>query len=302
MRTSSGPPRNPGISTDCSRRRRKQAAPVWVSLSTVIFLLAALVACGGSDGSASTSAFEDNRSSAPEATPSSGASVASPSDSAPEAAPPSGASVASPSDSLRFAVKGDFGSGSSEQASITEQMCALRNSAGFTFVVTTGDNFYDPDGTATDSNYYGPEKCLYSDARHEWRASWGNHDAKGGSTGDVLGAPTDPRYYTWTAGNAAFFAYNGNKVDDAQREWLRDAVCSSSAKVKIIYGHQPPFSVGKHGSDADVQNMVRPVAQECDVSLVLSGHDHLYERNHPIDGVTYIVTGGGGRSLYDCER
>src|SRR6266542_2141204 len=278
MRTSSGPPRNPGISTDCSRRRRKQAAPVWVSLSTVIFLLSALVACGGSDGSASTSAFEDNRSSAPEATPSSGASVASPSDSAREATP------------------------SSEQASITEQMCALRNSAGFTFVVTTGDNFYDPDEKAPDSNYYGPEKCLYSDPRHEWRASWGNHDVKGSSTADVLGAPANPRYYAWTTGTVEFFAYDGNNVDNAQRQWLRDAVCSSTASVKIIYGHQPPFSVGKHGSDADVQNLVRPVAKECDVSLVLSGHDHLYERNHPIDGVTYIVTGGGGRSLYDCER
>ena len=72
--------------------------------------------------------------------------------------------------------------------------------------------------------------------------------------------------------------------------------------MKIIYGHQPPFSVGKHGSDANVRAMVQPVAEQCGVSLVLSGHDHLYERTNPIDGVTYIVTGGGGADTYQCER
>jgi hypothetical protein len=29
--------------------------------------------------------------------------------------------------------------------------------------------------------------------------------------------------------------------------------------------------------------------------LVLSGHDHDYERTAPLNGVTYVVTGGGGR-------
>ena len=31
------------------------------------------------------------------------------------------------------------------------------------------------------------------------------------------------------------------------------------------------------------------------VDLVLAGHDHNYERTHAIDGVTYVVSGAGGR-------
>ena len=34
------------------------------------------------------------------------------------------------------------------------------------------------------------------------------------------------------------------------------------------------------------------------VDLVLNGHDHDYERNQIVNGVRYIVTGGGGKSLY----
>jgi acid phosphatase type 7 len=34
------------------------------------------------------------------------------------------------------------------------------------------------------------------------------------------------------------------------------------------------------------------------VDLVFSGHDHVYERTVPIRGMTYVVSGGGGRRLY----
>jgi hypothetical protein len=179
-------------------------------------------------------------------------------------------------------------------------MCEWRKTKGFTYVLTTGDNFYSPDGTATDSNYYTPERCLYTDPRHEWRAAWGNHDYSGSSTEDVLGSPSQPKYFSWTAGDVAFFAYDGSDVSQAQSEWLRSAVCSSKAAVKIIYGHQPPYSTGLHGSSLSVRGMVHPVARDCGARLVLSGHDHLYERSFPIEGVTYIVTGGGGAVTYAC--
>lgn len=34
------------------------------------------------------------------------------------------------------------------------------------------------------------------------------------------------------------------------------------------------------------------------MDIVFSGHDHDYERTAPIGGVTYVVTGGGGKELY----
>ena len=38
------------------------------------------------------------------------------------------------------------------------------------------------------------------------------------------------------------------------------------------------------------------------VDLVLSAHDHDYQRSHPIDGVTYIVTGGAARARFTGAR
>jgi hypothetical protein len=203
-------------------------------------------------------------------------------------------------DFLRFAVKGDWGSGLPAQAEVTDRMCEWRTQKGFTYVVTTGDNFYTPDGLATASNYYDPERCLYTDSQHYWRAAWGNHDYHGQSTQEVLGSPLEPKYFSWRAGNVAFFAYDGTVVTPEQRAWLRREVCASTAPVKIIHGHQPPFSTGRHGSNLTVRDFVHPVARDCGVQLVLTGHDHLYERSSPIDGVAYIVTGGGGQRLYKC--
>ncbi|MGH2811065.1 MAG: hypothetical protein ACRDIA_09315, partial [Actinomycetota bacterium] len=55
------------------------------------------------------------------------------------------------------AVKGDWGSGLPAQRQVTDTMCRVRKARTFEVVVTTGDNFYNPDGKATDGNYYGPE-------------------------------------------------------------------------------------------------------------------------------------------------
>jgi hypothetical protein len=38
------------------------------------------------------------------------------------------------------------------------------------------------------------------------------------------------------------------------------------------------------------------------VDVVFSGHEHLYERIAPQQGIRYFVSGGGGRSLYSVHR
>ena len=90
-------------------------------------------------------------------------------------------SQAPPAASVRFAVKGDWGYGGAAQAAVTRRMCVEARRAPFAFVLTTGDNFYRPDGVATAENYWRPERCLRA-ARVRWRAAWGNHDAAGGDT------------------------------------------------------------------------------------------------------------------------
>ncbi len=55
--------------------------------------------------------------------------------------------------------------------------------------------------------------------------------------------------------------------------------------------HAPPHSSGYQGSNQDVRDALSPIFAQHGVQLVLSGHEHDYERSVPIDGVTYVVSG-----------
>jgi hypothetical protein len=44
---------------------------------------------------------------------------------------------------------------------------------------------------------------------------------------------------------------------------------------------------------------MQPIIEKHHVQLVLAGHDHDYERIKPQNGVSYVVTGGGGRGTYE---
>jgi len=199
-----------------------------------------------------------------------------------------------------FAVKGDWGAGTRAQQQVTDEMCAIRKTVTFKYIVTTGDNFYNPDGIATQSNYYGPERCLTSYPGNEWRAVWGNHDLAGPSTGTVLGAPS--RYYTWNVSSTQFFMLDANDPGNpAQRSWLARALRESRAPVKIVVFHQPAFTSGLHPDNTSAQRNWVPVFERYHVTLVLTGHNHDYEHLR-VGGIDYVVTGGGGQSSYPCQR
>ncbi|HEX2258178.1 MAG TPA: metallophosphoesterase [Actinomycetota bacterium] len=196
-----------------------------------------------------------------------------------------------------FAVKGDWGAGTPEQAAITQQMCRSRQTTPFDVVVTTGDNFYRPDSLATQTNYYGPEACLISHPGHTWRAAWGNHDVAGDSTFRVLGAE---RYYRWSAGLLDFFVLDSNRAaDPVQAEWLARQLEESRAAVKVAVFHHSPYTAGLHENNQDVRRLWVPLFERFGVRLVLTGHNHGYEHS-VVNGIHYVVTGGGGATIYPC--
>jgi len=57
--------------------------------------------------------------------------------------------------------------------------------------------------------------------------------------------------------------------------------------------HHPPYSAGYQGSALDIRAAYAPIFERHGVQLVLSGHDHDYQRSEVIGGVTYVVSGGG---------
>ena len=83
----------------------------------------------------------------------------------------------------------------------------------------------------------------------------------------------------------------------------RADLAATSQPWKIAYFHRPPYSSGsEHGSDLTVRAAFGPIFERYGVQLVLSGHDHDYERTLPQDGVTYVVSGGGGAFLYSVAK
>jgi hypothetical protein len=219
---------------------------------------------------------------------------------APPTLPTRTAEPGSPQETFAFAVKGDWGAGTSWQRAVTRRICEQMDRIGFRDVLTVGDNFYDPDGTATRRTYGDPERCL-RERNVRWRPAWGNHDVAGMSTRDVLRAPG--RWYAWRAPGVAFFTLDSTQVTSRrQRSWLIARLREETAPVKIVSFHHPPFTVGgPHQPDRTVRREWVPLFERYDVTLVLNGHQHVYE-HHRVRGVDYVVTGGGGAWLYRCGR
>jgi acid phosphatase len=201
-------------------------------------------------------------------------------------------------DSVRFLVKGDWGTGSAAQAAVTRRMCAEARRSPVAFLLTTGDNFYSPDGVATTANFWRPERCLRA-MRIPWRAAWGNHDLGGTATRDVLGAR---RRYAFSEGPVRVIVLDGNTPGDAaQVAFLRRELRDAPEPVRIVAFHQPVYTSGFHEPAAEARRLWAPLLRRGRVALVLQGHNHMYERL-VVDGVTYITTGGGGATLYPCVR
>ena len=65
----------------------------------------------------------------------------------------------------------------------------------------------------------------------------------------------------------------------------------------VMMLHMPPYSSGQHGSNLTVQRPITRLARQYGVELVISGHDHNYERTKPMAGTTYIVSGSAGAPI-----
>jgi hypothetical protein len=84
-----------------------------------------------------------------------------------------------------------------------------------------------------------------------------------------------------------------------QSEWLEKELAASSSNWKIAVFHQPIYSSGGvHGSDVSLREALEPFFVKYNVSVVLSGHDHFYERVKPQKGITYMAVEIIGDEMY----
>lgn len=230
---------------------------------------------------------------------------------------------------FRFAVLGDSGSGSDDQ----RRVAAIMEQQRPDFVLHTGDIVY-PMGEAEqqDPKFFKPYASLLK--RAPFFVSLGNHDMMTKRAQPALEAHDLPhnnpekteRYYSFNWGNAHFIALDSNEIllkhnfsETKQGRWLQADLAANKQRWTFVFFHHPPYScmLKRLFPELIVRRRVAKVLEQAGVDVVFNGHDHLYHRSKPIKnekliedikkdqpnakpgaGTVYVVTGGGGRSLY----
>jgi hypothetical protein len=115
------------------------------------------------------------------------------------------------------------------------------------------------------------------------------------------------KYYSFDYGNTRFVVLNSNDLalTTTQKNWLTQELTSASADPDIEHVftmmHHGPYSAGNHGDNFSAKTAIVPVLKQFSVDMTFAGHDHSYERGE-VDGLRYIVSGGGGAPLYSVGK
>ena len=125
-------------------------------------------------------------------------------------------------------------------------------------------------------------------------------------------------YYSFDVGDWHIIALNSNiekkkhhkETNSAQHQWLKQDLAATQARCILAFWHHPVFSSGRHGNDSRMFYILRTI-YDFGVSIVLTAHDHHYERFAPQDpngnldfshGFRQFVVGTGGGTLRPLQH
>ena len=177
--------------------------------------------------------------------------------------------------------------------------------------LTLGDNVYQSGTAAEHADCYAPTwgrfkaRTLPSPGNHEYYSP--------GATGyyDYFGALAGPDrrgYYSLEIGKWHVMSLNSNLKGSAQQDqldWLKADLAAHPGTCALAYWHHPVFSSGGHGNNEEMRPVWQMLAA-AGTDVVLSGHDHDYERFDVQDvaahldrahGIRQFVVGTGGADL-----
>ncbi len=178
-------------------------------------------------------------------------------------------------------------------------------------VFTAGDNVYESGTLDEFAQCYDPTWGRY---KTRTRPAPGNHDyLTPGAAGyfSYFGAAAgDPSkgYYSYDLASWHIAVINSSADvtgGSPQEQWLRQDLASHPARCTLAYWHYPRFSSGWQGSHPEMEPIWQAL-YEAGADVVISGHDHDYERFGPqtpsgspdsIRGIREFVVGTGGKSL-----
>ena len=201
---------------------------------------------------------------------------------------------------LRFVAVGDVGTGDNHQYSVAKTISCYSNVNPCSLVLLTGDNIYEyGEISKVHDTFEIPYRNLLQQ-QVKFYAAIGNHDILTNNGVDEINYQDfnmQGRYYTFTQKNVQFFALDTNPEAPWQKQlgWLEANLSKSTQPWKIVFGHHPVYSSGKHGTNPELIKLLAPLFSRYGVQLYLNGHDHHYERTNPLQGTTYLTCGAGAK-------
>jgi 3',5'-cyclic AMP phosphodiesterase CpdA len=200
----------------------------------------------------------------------------------------------------RLAIAGDTGMRNAAVETTAKRMqIEAETAAGpYDALIIVGDMIY-PDGDAdlTEESVTEPFARVLNEA--ELVPVLGNHDVQSGEgTGIMRILGRSSAWYVEQYGPVRVIVLDSNRVDSKEQlAWLRGVLAEEQLPDTwtIAAMHHPAYSAGEHGSTKSVQRRWVPLFEQADVPLVLAGHDHDYQRMKVVNGITYIVSGGGSK-------
>lgn len=244
---------------------------------------------------------------------------------------------------ISFMVIGDSGSGSAEQYLIRDVLLE----GGMDLFLHSGDTVYP---AVVDESIQLRFFDIYEDilTNTAFYPTMGNHDLSPTIIDERLfylpdvfqaqfALPDIPRedkgsYYSFDYGAMHVTVVDSTQItlimddpfappvfDIPQLKWIEDDLRESDRPWKVVLFHHPPYSGGAHGGHLGLRNMLVPIFERNNVDLVINGHEHHYQRSHPIlkevaydgwqgssvyspTGPIYVITGGGGALLYNFSH
>jgi hypothetical protein len=218
-----------------------------------------------------------------------------------------GSDGGSPAPDAVFVGAGDIAVCGSQTTEATARL--LDRSPGSVFAL--GDHVY-PNGTAERfASCYEP---TWGRHRSRTNPAPGNHDWDVDAAAPYFAyfgtaaGPAGQGYYSFNLGGWHVLSLNSNVPagpGSAQYEWARVDLAAARTSCTLAYWHHPLFSSGPNGNNGQMREMWR-LLQASGGDVVLSAHDHEYERFTPQDaegrpdprGIREFVVGTGGAPLY----
>ncbi len=195
-----------------------------------------------------------------------------------------------------FVVIGDKQYGDEVHAKLIQKIAADKD---ISFVVNVGDfaltgqkNEYD--------HYLKIIKPLKIPTYHVI----GNHDAVFGGT-KVFKKYFGPSYYSFNYENSHFVILDNalkNSFNETQYNWFINDLKNNKQRHTFVFFHKPTFDASDYYPDHVMGSRfwtekITDAFKRYKVEYVFAGHIHGYARAER-DGVVYIVSAGGGATLY----